>query len=153
MALVFTLRHTEGRSGSSSPSKNNGKPLIVAYWARVAFNVVSTVGNAQTYINPQCPVASMARTLDAPVAMSNRSEFANAVNRIRQRGPTSHGLDRAPAPVPARSASLGAGDPEHGGENDLLYHEIALGVRIHPLVKRVEAVRLASARDRERRNA
>jgi hypothetical protein len=57
---------------------------MVAYWPGVAFNAVSTVGNSQTYINPQCPVADMARTLDAPVAIANRSEFANAVNGILQ---------------------------------------------------------------------
>jgi hypothetical protein len=75
--------------------------LIVAYWAGRAFNVVNMVGNSQTYINPQCPVASMARTLDAPVAMSNRSEFTNAVNSIQQRGATGNGPDLAPAPNPA----------------------------------------------------
>jgi hypothetical protein len=72
---------------------------MVAGSAGMAFNAVSTVGNSQIYINPQCPMAGLARTLDAPVAIANRSEFANAVNRIQQRGPTSHGPDRAPAPV------------------------------------------------------
>src|ERR1700674_4589218 len=83
VTIVTTPGHTPGTLSMLFTVKDNGKPISVAYSGGTAFNFPSTVPNFDTYIASQRKMAAAAASKNAPVLMSNHSEFDNAVSKIK----------------------------------------------------------------------